>query len=82
MPWGFNYAVSCYEIVFIDSLDPSVKNIWLRKTKMCKYGGRCTRGEKCMFAHSQDEIIHPFFKSKECKFKENCRYGDNCKYRH
>lgn len=32
---------------------------WLFKTKMCKFWPSCPRGNKCWFAHGEDELRKP-----------------------
>jgi hypothetical protein len=52
----------------------------LYKTAMCKEGDNCTRGTKCSFAHSAEEL-----RKKECSFfKRNgiCKNGTNCTFSH
>jgi hypothetical protein len=41
----------------------------LHKTKLCSHGKDCTRGYKCRFAHSKDELI-----------VSNCVFGRSCKF--
>lgn len=65
------------------------------KTKICPYllsvrlslhQGHCTKGEKCSFAHSQDELKDPpnLKKTKVCQqfTLGKCQMGAKCSYAH
>lgn len=41
----------------------------LHKTKLCSYGTECKRGEKCRFAHSNDELV-----INNCVFRNSCKF--------
>ena len=64
-------------------------NLDLYKTKLCpvvKIGAECSRGIRCHFAHSHDELRSKpnLSKTKICEnfAKGNCDMGDNCNYAH
>merc|ERR1712194_576373 len=61
----------------------------LKKTKMCPNikAGFCSRGSRCNFAHSNDELrIKPnLSKTRMCPNltkKGTCEFGDNCNFAH
>jgi hypothetical protein len=60
----------------------------LKCTKLCKFffGPGCTKGENCMFAHTEDDLqtTPDLYKTQICKDwkKGNCPLGDLCRHAH
>lgn len=64
----------------------------LYKTELCRSfeeTGSCKYGQKCQFAHGQDELRpifrHPKYKTEECKTfasTGSCPYGKRCRFIH
>jgi hypothetical protein len=62
------------------------------KTELCRnwveLKGRCRYGEKCQFAHGEEElrlpVRHPKYKTEICKnwLNKCCRYGHKCSFVH
>ena len=48
-------------------------------TMFCRHfiRGKCTRGDKCNFAHGMDQ-----WNPNCCMFKEKCNKGDSCRWFH
>eukprot|EP01038_Epipyxis_sp_PR26KG_P004378 gene4378-6193_t len=81
-----------------ESVDQDGENVDAKNYKktLCTYflkSGKCNNGEKCTFAHGQEElIVYPQSEGDEnekstivCKFFSkggHCAHGDNCKYVH
>lgn len=47
------------------------------KTRLCKNGEKCPYGDKCTFAHNQEQLYTP-----ECKFGTKCVKKAECRFRH
>lgn len=71
------------------TLDAKVSDKLIQNTKLCKYylKGRCSKDQKCPFAHKITDLkINPdLFRTRMCiayTKKGECKEGDHCKYAH
>ena len=48
----------------------------LFRTRLCKYGGACQYGERCYFAHSEDELRPRMYPSRDFSVATPDKYSD------
>mmetsp|Transcript_34353 Transcript_34353/g.75045 ORF Transcript_34353/g.75045 Transcript_34353/m.75045 type:complete len:150 (+) Transcript_34353:1-450(+) len=71
------------------SMDFRSLDVRFSKTKLCKFhmAGLCRRGERCTYAHFQEQLVlNPDLRfSKPCNsffFKGFCKWGNECTFLH
>ena len=71
--------------VMYNALVPTTKKPFL-KSVMCHNAGNCHFGERCMYSHSEEEMLrsrqYNSYKTKLCLKYPNCAQGDNCTFAH
>lgn len=71
--------------VMYNALVPTTKKPFL-KSVMCHNVGNCHFGERCMYSHSEEEMLrsrqYNSYKTKLCLKYPNCAQGDNCTFAH
>lgn len=70
-------------------VDKELDNSLFDKTRMCRFflKGRCSRGERCTFAHSRTQLQPQpdFYKTQFCMDfikRGDCRVGRECRFAH
>ena len=89
----YSNSLACVNFKRSDSQrSPKLLNQTRYKTEICRSfeeSGQCKYGEKCQFAHGQDEIRqtnrHPKYKTQMCRTFHSygfCPYGPRCHFIH
>ena len=71
--------------VMYNALVPTTKKPFL-KSVMCFNVGHCHFGARCMYSHSEEEMLrsrqYNSYKTKMCLKHPNCAQGENCTFAH
>ena len=55
------------------------------KTQLCQFylDGFCKKGDKCLFAHGEDQLRKIPVQTKKCMYgRRYCKFGDACRFIH